>query len=159
MFEGLRAKLQKIQGGLSESIESAAEEEVSPPARPAGEKEKDATLLGKVRVLITDREFVIDEKDIREPLFELEMVLLENDVALPVTEEIISHIKKDLEGTRRKIGEPVDVIVAAALRKANYQGPFLFETSKHKDGTPVKVPEMVDFVRGINGARSVTPAK
>jgi len=118
MFEGLRAKLHKIQEGLSQSIESASDNEGVSPAEPAAEKEKGATILGKVKVLITDRELLIDEKDIREPLFELEMVLLENDVALPVTEEIISHIRKDLAGTRRKIGEPVDTIVATALRDA-----------------------------------------
>lgn len=118
MFEGLRARLQKIQVGLSQSIESASEIGENPPPEPAAEKEKGPSLLGKVRVLITDREFLIDEKDIREPLFELEMVLLENDVALPVTEEIISHIRKDLAGSRRKIGEPVDTIVANALRDA-----------------------------------------
>ena len=49
--------------------------------------------------------------------------------------------------------------VAAALRKANYQGPFLFETSKHKDGTPVKLPEMVDFVRGITADLTGSPPK
>jgi hypothetical protein len=40
--------------------------------------------------------------------------------------------------------------VVAALRQANYQGPFLFETNKHKDGTPLKPSEMVDFLRKIN---------
>ena len=118
MFEGLRARLHKVQEGLSESIESASGEEGTPVAAPAPEKERDVTLLGKVKVLITERELLIDEKDIKEPLFELEMVLLENDVALPVTEEIISHIRKDLAGSRRRIGEPVDTIVAAALRNA-----------------------------------------
>jgi fused signal recognition particle receptor len=118
MFEGLRARLHKVQEGLSESIESASGKEGTPVADPAPEKEKDVTLLGKVKVLITERELLIDEKDIKEPLFELEMVLLENDVALPVTEEIISHIRKDLAGSRRRIGEPVDTIVAAALRNA-----------------------------------------
>ena len=76
MFEGLRARLNKVQEGLSQSIESASEKEGIPPAEPAPAKEKDVTLLGKVKVLITEREFLIDEKDIREPLFELEMVLL-----------------------------------------------------------------------------------
>jgi len=117
MFDGLRAKLQKIQGGLSQSIESASEKEAIPPPSSGG-AEKNPTILGKVKVLLTDREFLVDEKDIREPLFELEMVLLENDVALPVTDEIISHIRKDLTGSRRKIGESVDSIVTSALRGA-----------------------------------------
>ncbi|NYT06658.1 MAG: signal recognition particle-docking protein FtsY [Methanomicrobiales archaeon] len=115
MFEGLRDRLQKITTGFEKSIATASAEPA--PAAPAAEK-KDPTLLGKVRVLVTDREFVISEKDIEEPLFELEMVLLENDVALPVAEEIIAHIRADLTGTRRKIGERIDTIVISALKSA-----------------------------------------
>ncbi len=115
MFEGLREKLQKITTGFEQSIATASAE--SGPAVPVPEK-KDPSLLGRVKVLVTDREFVISEKDIEEPLFELEMVLLENDVALPVAEEIIDHIRTDLTGTRRKIGERIDTIVLSALRSA-----------------------------------------
>ena len=119
MFEGLRAKLQKVQAGFAQGIQTGSSEETPLPAQatPAGEG-KGPTLLGKVRVLITDREFVIDEKDISEPLSELEMILLENDVALPVTDAIISHIRTGLTGKRRKIGEPVDLIVETALKNA-----------------------------------------
>jgi fused signal recognition particle receptor len=114
MFDGLRQKLQKIQAGFEQSITS----ETAEPAATPPEGEKDPDLLGRVRVLITDRELVISGKDIEEPLNELEMVLLENDVALPVAEEIIAHIKKDLTGKRRKVGEKVDTIVLSSLRDA-----------------------------------------
>jgi len=33
-------------------------------------------------------------------------VLLENDVALPVADEILHRVKEDLTGRRRKIGSP-----------------------------------------------------
>jgi fused signal recognition particle receptor len=115
MFEGLREKLQKITTGFEQSIATAAAE--SAPAVPEREK-KDSSLLGRVKVLVTDREFVISEQEIDEPLSELEMVLLENDVALPVTEEIIAHIRADLTGKRRKIGERIDTIVLSALKSA-----------------------------------------
>jgi fused signal recognition particle receptor len=154
MFEGLRARLNKVQEGLSQSIESASEKEGILPSEPAPAKEKDVTLLGKVKVLITEREFLIDEKDIKEPLFELEMVLLENDVAIPVTEEIISHIRKDLVGSRRKIGEPVDTIVATALRDALLdvlgQGFDLVSYIRSHD-RPVKI-----LFTGVNGTGKTT---
>jgi fused signal recognition particle receptor len=119
MFEGLREKLQKITTGLEQSIETASLSEDTRQGKPEAElKEKDRNLLGKVKVLITDREFVISEKDIQEPLDELELVLLENDVALPVAEEIIAHIRNELTGKRRKIGEKIDAIVLTALRDA-----------------------------------------
>ncbi len=125
MFEGLRTRLRNIQGKLEASIEEAAvpgNEAAAPqkvPANTAGATgEKSPTLISKVKVLITDREFIVDEKDLQDTLFELEMVLLENDVALPVTDEIISHVRSDLTGKRRKIGESVDQIVLEALSDA-----------------------------------------
>jgi fused signal recognition particle receptor len=114
MFDGLRQKLQKIQAGFEQSITSATDE----PEAPSTESEKDPNLLGRVKVLVTDRELVISGKEIERPLSELEMVLLENDVALPVAEEIIAHIRKDLTGKRRKVGEKVDTIVLSSLRDA-----------------------------------------
>jgi fused signal recognition particle receptor len=118
MFEGLREKLQKISSGLEQGIRSgSATAEVS--EEPGQEQaQKDQNLLRKVKVLITDREFVISEKEIAEPLAELEIVLLENDVALPVTDEIIAQVRNRLVGKRRKIGENVDVLVISALREA-----------------------------------------
>ncbi len=121
MFEGLRARLQKVQGTLEKNIAGAAtkdEGSTLPAAPPEPAPDRDPTLLKKVRVLIADREFLISEKDVEEPLFELEMVLLENDVALPVTDEILRRVKDDLTGKRRRIGESVDEIVISALRGA-----------------------------------------
>jgi fused signal recognition particle receptor len=119
MFEGLREKLQKISADFEQSIGSASDQGETPSGKPGPDpKEKDPSLLGKVKVLITDREFVISEKDIEEPLSELELVLLENDVALPVTEEIIAYVRNELTGKRRKIGEKIDAIVITALRDA-----------------------------------------
>jgi len=115
MFEGLREKLKKVTSGLEKNIATASAEH-SPV--PADQEKKDTSLLGKVRVLVVEREFVISEKEIEEPLSELEMILLENDVALPVAEAIIAHVRDDLTGKHRKIGEGIDTIVLSALRSA-----------------------------------------
>ena len=98
MFEGLRARLQKVQGALEKNIAGAASPQGSdiPQLESTTDTGKDPTLLTRVRVLITDREFLISEKDIEEPLFELEMILLENDVALPVADEILRRVKEEL---------------------------------------------------------------
>jgi len=125
MFEGLRSRLQKITGSLEGSIEQNIPAESGPAgtaarnaAAPVEEAGKDPSLISRVKVLIADREFIISEKDIEEPLFELQIVLLENDVALPVAEEILRRVKEDLTGSRRKIGEPLHGIVVNALRNA-----------------------------------------
>jgi fused signal recognition particle receptor len=116
MFDGLREKLRSVQEAFGTSIRAA-----SPP--PAGEepgKEEKARpgLAERVKILVTDGELVLSEKQIQAPLEELELVLLENDVALPVTDEILRVVKEDLAGKRRSIGEAPEEVVLAALRDA-----------------------------------------
>jgi len=125
MFEGLRSRLKKVTGSLEDSIEQKIPIETAPAkasasdaAAPAKSETKDPSLLSKDKVLITDREFVISERDIEGPLSELQIVLLENDVALPVADEILRRVKEDLTGKRRRIGEPLHGIVLDALRNA-----------------------------------------
>jgi len=92
-----------------------------PPA-PAPEADDEigqkAGLFTKLKVLVTERELILKEDDVREVLDELELVLLESDVALPVTEEIIDHVRRDLVGRHRKFRESPDEIVTETLRDA-----------------------------------------
>ncbi|CVK31596.1 signal recognition particle-docking protein FtsY [Methanoculleus bourgensis] len=136
MFDSLKKKLQNIRTKFTSNIEEAAGAEPAPPAaeqlpepepslvppppeeETAREGRDEPTFLNKLRVLVRDREVLLEEKDIEEPLFELEMVLLENDVALPVTDEIIARMRKDLVGRHKKIGTSVDELVASTLRSA-----------------------------------------
>ena len=49
------------------------------------------------------------------------MVLLENDVALPVTDEILRRVQEDLVGKHRSIGTGADSVILSALRDAIVQ--------------------------------------
>jgi len=147
MFDSLKKKLQNIRTKFASNIEEAAtvqpavEQPAPPPtvepapppvitpapplpgkslAPPAAREEKreDPTFFNRLKILVREREILLQEKDIEEPLMELEMVLLENDVALPVTDEIIARVKSDLVGRHRKIGASVDDLVVATLRSA-----------------------------------------
>ena len=129
MFSGLRERLQAARDRLGASIGAAAASQPQEPERPAvpGEAGKDPAAAGpakspsladKVRILIIDRELVVSEKDIADALSELEMTLLESDVALPVTDALIADIRAGLVGKHRKIGESVDSLVVSALRSA-----------------------------------------
>ncbi len=115
MFEKLKQRLggfKKILGGAIEETEKEAISTESPkPAEKIG-------VLDKLKAAVLEQEFIIDEKSLRDHLWELEMVLLESDVALPVAEEIVESVKSELVGTRRKIGSDTGEIVEAALRKA-----------------------------------------
>ncbi|MEF8774003.1 MAG: signal recognition particle receptor subunit alpha, partial [Halobacteriales archaeon] len=45
----------------------------------------------------------IDEEDLEGPLWDLEMALLENDVAMDVAEEILDNLRADLVGEQRAV--------------------------------------------------------
>jgi fused signal recognition particle receptor len=131
MFGALRDKLKAARDRLSGSIQAAGEKaeagvpEAPVAAVPEGAASPDQSSAGakpsfveKVKVLIKDRELIVSEKDVADALDELEVVLLESDVALPATEAIIAHVRKGLVGKHRKIGESVDSLVVSALKTA-----------------------------------------
>jgi fused signal recognition particle receptor len=100
----------------------------------------------------------ISEKDVDDILFELELALLEGDVALEVAEQIVNSVKDDLVG--RKIKRRGDVVefTREALKKAMSDilvvgGPNLKELVQEakKTGEPLKIM----FV-GVNGTGKTT---
>ncbi len=72
----------------------------------------------KAKALVFNREVYLDDKDLEEPLWELEMGLLESDLALSVSEAITKSVKNQLAGTTKHIGSNTGEIVEAALKKA-----------------------------------------
>jgi len=125
MFSGLRDRLQAARDRLGASIGVVAARPQKPEPDKTGEiasaetpAAKNPTLTDKVRILIIDRELIVSEKDVAAALDELEMTLLESDVALPVTDALIADIRAGLVGKHRKIGESVDALVVGALKSA-----------------------------------------
>jgi fused signal recognition particle receptor len=166
MFGGLRDRLQAARTRLSGSIQLAAvrpsEQRDAPAAsRPAAPEpqvvpqlRKTATFASKVKTFVIDRELIISENEIADALSELEIMLLESDVALPVTDAIIARIKKDLVGKHRRIGQSVDSLVVHTLRSALLEvlGKGFDLTSYIRDhGRPVKI-----LFTGVNGTGKTT---
>lgn len=60
----------------------------------------------------------IKEKDIEEALEDLELELLEADVALEVVDELKDRIKRNLVGKKVRIGTNKEKIIEEAVRKA-----------------------------------------
>ncbi|MDV0443790.1 signal recognition particle-docking protein FtsY [Methanorbis rubei] len=118
------------------------------------DESKKPGFFGKLKTLVVEREFVLSEKDIDETLFELQMVLLESDVAFPVAEAITDHMKKELVGTHRKIRESPEEVVTNALRHAIEdvlgEGFDLVAYIKAHD-KPVKI-----LFTGVNGTGKTT---
>ena len=98
MFGGLREKLQAARNRLGSSIQGVivTQAPTAPETHKGGPSESSAsqktispaapTFADKVKILIIDRELVVSEKDLSDALSELEMTLLESDVALPVSD-------------------------------------------------------------------------
>jgi fused signal recognition particle receptor len=123
MFESLKSRLKEVRSRLDKDIGAADAEPTGdsgalPEVQASHEvqDEQQAGIVDRVKALVKDRELIISEGDVRDAIDELEIVLLENDVAFPVTEEILALLKKQLIGRRRKIGESVDSIVLSALK-------------------------------------------
>ena len=132
MFGGLKEKLQAARSRLGSSIQSVVTAAGSsgtgtaPPVSVPGKESQGSSpsipalpsLVDKFKVFVIEREMIISEKDISDALSELELTLLESDVALPATDAIIAHVRKSLVGKHRKIGESVDSLVVGALKSA-----------------------------------------
>jgi fused signal recognition particle receptor len=96
----------------------------------------------------------IREKDVDKPLRDLELSLLESDVALSVAEEIVSSTKEKLIGSRKGILERTDEIVEEALKDAILaiiSNSFDFDSYVEKAKRPTKIV----FV-GVNGTGKTT---
>jgi fused signal recognition particle receptor len=104
------------------------------------------------------RHKTISDKDIDDILFELEMALLEGDVAMEVAEQIITSVRHDLVGRKIKRRNDVSDFTREALKKAienildieSKDINVLLEEAK-KTGEPLKIM----FV-GINGTGKTT---
>jgi fused signal recognition particle receptor len=112
-------------------------------------------LAQKAKALVFNREVYLDEKDLQEPLWELEMGLLESDLALSVSEAIVESVKKQLTGTTKRIGSDTGEIVEAALRKAimDIVSANIIDFDEYVE--TIQRPAHIVFV-GINGTGKTT---
>ncbi len=169
MFEKLKEKLGRFKKVLGADIEKEAvkaeppkaevsvkEEAVKPPEPGVQPKIPEKIgILDKIKAAVLEQEFIIDEKSLHEHLWELEMALLESDVALPVAEKIVESVKNELVGTRRKIGSDTGKIVETAIKNAIFKvisvDSFDFDEFVKKASKPVSIV----FV-GVNGTGKTT---
>jgi fused signal recognition particle receptor len=113
------------------------------------------SFLEKAKSLVFEQEVILEEKDLEDPMWALEMALLESDVAMPVAEEIVKKVKFDLVGKKKKIGADTGQLAEDSLRSAllsilseNYLD---FDEYIKNAARPVKIL----FV-GVNGTGKTT---
>ena len=122
MFDKLREKLNDFRKSIDDKLLKGTEPEAEAP-KEATVKEEQAAKEAQPRTGILDRaaaltrgETILSEKDLEGPLWELEMALLESDVALPVAESIIDRIRKDMSGQHKKFLHSTGDLAEDALR-------------------------------------------
>lgn len=151
-------KKSKIQKEKTEKIEEKNSDESEEKAVHKAAEEMEPSEDEKSGILSFVRHKTISEKDVDDILFELEMSLLEGDVALEVAEQIINSVKEDLVGRKIKRRSDVTEFTRKALKKAiseildvESQDIEQLIALKKKQGEPLKIM----FV-GINGTGKTT---
>ena len=136
-------------------VTKTAEAEPLPEKNASGASKTKQSFASRAKSLIFEQEVVLDEKDLQDPLWELEIALLESDVALPVAETIVASVKDELVGRKKKIRADTGEIVEEALRSALHQvlseNRFDVDEFIEKAEKPVKIV----FV-GVNGTGKTT---
>jgi fused signal recognition particle receptor len=136
MFDGLKEKLGEFREDAadvaaeqattedeaqadSEALDDSATEEDSTAGAPdaAGESDGGPSLTDRAKSLATGK-VILDAEDLEEPLWELELALLENDVEMSVAEEILDGIEAELVGEQKTITESTTGLIEEALREA-----------------------------------------
>ncbi len=157
---GVRGKLSGIfSREKKEEIPEEVEEKTETPEEEIeGETEEETVEEEKSGIFSFVTQKTISEKDIDDILFELEMSLLESDVALEVAEKIINSVKEDLVGKKIRRRSDVADFTREALKKAvseilGVETRDLKEMAEEakKSGEPLKIM----FV-GINGTGKTT---
>lgn len=159
MFKFLKDKLQSLRNKIEEEEKEEEQKIQEELEREVREKTVDKIgLKDKLAALVVSREVVIDEKKIEKILDELEIILLESDVAFEVVDAISETLKERLVGRRKKITEKLSDIVIEELKSIILEildserfdfDEFIAEKLKEKK------PLNIAFV-GVNGTGKTT---
>ncbi|OYR75481.1 signal recognition particle-docking protein FtsY, partial [Halorubrum sp. E3] len=185
MFDGLKDKLSGFREDVEENAEveepaerdeAAADESAAPedsggeqPAAsetaPAGSPAEDAaaddedgdnepSTFQRAKAFATGR-IIIEEEDLEQPLWDLEMALLESDVEMSVAERILDTVREKMLGESRKQVETTGELVESALHDALLDviavGQFDFEERIAEADKPVTI-----VFTGVNGVGKTT---
>ncbi len=149
MIEEFNPSLDKQLRGetIKEGLDNLTTEETK--SEKKGFFEKLGIKAGKVN---------ISEKDFEIYSEELEMMLLENNVALEVAEKIVKELKNEIVGKdflKKEIEFQIKTTLGDIIRKILVSPPDLIQEIKEKNLNNVKIPYVILFC-GINGSGKTT---
>jgi len=147
-------------------VESAPVDEVKPQAEPQLSRKERARLAKQEKIaakekargdteLVGDSGKRIKESNLDEVLWELELALMEADVAFPVVQEIKNGVRDDLLGKKYSRGHTLDEVVELSLKDAVSKILKLNEFDFDAWIDTRTGPTVIMFV-GINGTGKTT---
>jgi fused signal recognition particle receptor len=144
--------------GAVTDTQSADESSTSAPDRTDergdGADGGEPSTFQRAKAFATGR-IIIEEADLEEPLWELEMALLESDVEMSVAEQILDTVRETMLGESRRQVETTGELVEQALHDALLEvigvGQFDFETRIEEGDKPVTI-----VFTGVNGVGKTT---
>jgi fused signal recognition particle receptor len=172
MFKNLKDRLKSFTDKAKKELDEEDGEikKEVPKAKPPKKKGKRKEKKGKKQKIHKPKKSPDTQKEIfsetrsgkklrdgklEDLLWDLEMALLESDVALPVVEKIKTNIKEDLLGKKVKrgveVGNAVEISLKNAIKEVLAQNPVNLDTyiKSHKK------PVILMFV-GVNGTGKTT---
>ena len=176
MFDSLKSKLKNIFKKAPEEIAEPDSQTVQEPAAPVTEEPKPQLSVKEQRKLAKEQKKAskeapkndgapqlsegrfakkIKESSLDDMLWELEIALLEADVALPVVEEIKEGVKENLLGKKYSRGHSLEEIVEFSIKDAVRNVLKLNEFDFDQWFKEQKKPVPIMFV-GINGTGKTT---
>ena len=139
--------------GADEGVELAADEAAA-ALQEDGDEGSGPGRLKRAAAFATGK-IIIEEDDLEDPLWNLEMALLESDVEMNVAEEILDTIRGKMIGETRAQVETTGELVETALHDALYDvisvGQFDFDRRVEEADKPVTI-----VFTGVNGVGKTT---
>ena len=128
--------------------------EAAPPSDGETDDDTEPSTFQRAKAFATGR-IIIEEEDLEQPLWDLEMALLESDVEMSVAERILDTVREKMLGESRKQVETTGELVESALHDALLDviavGQFDFEERIAEAEKPVTI-----VFTGVNGVGKTT---
>ncbi|MFC6725972.1 signal recognition particle-docking protein FtsY, partial [Halobium palmae] len=139
----------------SEIPEFARRRSSSADGAEGEEKQERSTSRWQQMKAAATGKIIIEEEDLEQPLWELEMALLESDVEMNVAEQILDTIREKMIGESRKQVDTTAELVQHALHDALLDvisvGQFDFDERVREADKPVTL-----IFTGVNGVGKTT---
>ena len=155
--EKLQKKKDKEKSKNEKGLEDQKEEEIQEEIITQEEEKGKKGFFEKLGFKATGK-VKISEKDFESYSEDLEMMLLENNVALEVAEKIVKELKSqivDKEFLKKEIELEIKTTLGDIIRKILIDAPDLVQEIKLKNLNDAKAPYVILFC-GINGSGKTT---